>query len=310
MFGILARSVRTGILTERDVFTSRPPFGFPAIDFTSCVACEACASVCPTGAIALSVPSPGRRRVALSYAACIQCRECVTACPVQAVTPAREFEVCAYTREQLAHAAVFDVDPSGRGVFRGLEPQPGVDLAASAERLRERIRGRLGRSLHVRQVDGGSCNGCELEIAATANPVFDLERFGIHFVASPRHADLLLVTGPVTRNMEIALRRTYEATPEPRVVVATGACGCSGGLFGEGTYASVGGVDRVVPVDVYVPGCPPRPQAILNALLVAMGRREARAEPGGDASAAAKLHATGDADSDTAAAPDPPVDPR
>ena len=138
----------------------------------------------------------------------------------------------------------------------------------------------------MRQVDAGSCNGCELEIAATANPVFDLERFGIHFVASPRHADLLLVTGPVTRNMEIALRRTLEATPEPRVVVAVGACGCSGGIFGEGTYAALGGVDRVVPVDVYVPGCPPSPRAILAGLFVAMGIREARALPEGPASGA------------------------
>ena len=157
-----------------------------------------------------------------------------------------------------------------------MEVHHGPSLAESAARLRERIRGRLGRSLHVRQVDAGSCNGCELEIAATTNPLFDLERFGIHFVASPRHADVLLVTGPVTRNMEIALRRTYEAAPEPRVVVAVGACGCSGGIFGEGTYAAVGGVDRVLPVDVYIPGCPPRPQAILNGLLVAMGVREAR----------------------------------
>ena len=165
--------------------------------------------------------------------------------------------------------------------FRGEESLPGPTLAESAEALAARVRGRFGRSLHVRQVDAGSCNGCELEIGATANPVFDLERFGVHFVASPRHADLLLVTGPVTRNMEIALRRTLEATPEPRVVVAVGACGCSGGLFGEGTYASLGGVDRVVPVDVYVPGCPPPPQAILAALFVAMGIREARARPDG-----------------------------
>ena len=161
------------------------------------------------------------------------------------------------------------------------------------EALAARIRGRFGRSLHVRQVDAGSCNGCELEIAATANPVFDLERFGIHFVASPRHADLLLVTGPVTRNMEIALLRTLEATPEPRVVVAVGACGCSGGIFGEGTYASLGGVDRVVPVDVYVPGCPPPPQAILAGLFVAMGIREARAHPEGPAAGAGSAQRTG-----------------
>ena len=111
--------------------------------------------------------------------------------------------------------------------------QPGRTLEDSAARLRARIHGRLGRSLHVRQVDAGSCNGCELEIAATTNPFFDLERFGIHFVASPRHADVLLVTGPVTRNMEIALRKTYDAAPEPRVVVAVGACGCSGQLFAD-----------------------------------------------------------------------------
>jgi Ni,Fe-hydrogenase III small subunit len=198
------------------------------------------------------------------------------------VTAGNEFDLAAYTREQLTRRASFDLDAStGHATFRQEESLPGPSLSESAEALKARIHGRFGRSLHVRQVDAGSCNGCELEIAATANPVFDLERFGIHFVASPRHADLLLVTGPVTRNMEIALLRTLEATPEPRVVVAVGACGCTGGIFGEGTYASRGGVDRVVPVDVYVPGCPPPPQAILAGLFVAMGIREARARPDG-----------------------------
>jgi Ni,Fe-hydrogenase III small subunit/formate hydrogenlyase subunit 6/NADH:ubiquinone oxidoreductase subunit I len=274
MFRILADSLRRGIVTEKDPFVLRPSFGFPVIDFAKCTACDECWRACPPGAIQVAAPDAARRTLSLSYAACIQCRECVDACPEKAVSAGREREVAAYTRGQLAHAALFDVDGAGRATFRQTAAQPGPSLEESAARLRERIRGRLGRSLHVRQVDAGSCNGCELEIAATANPIFDLERFGIHFVASPRHADLLLVTGPVTRNMEIALRRTWEATPEPRVVVAVGACGCSGGLFGEGTCASVGGVDRVVPVDVYVPGCPPRPQAILNGLLVAMGVRE------------------------------------
>jgi Ni,Fe-hydrogenase III small subunit len=224
--------------------------------------------------------APGELRLALTYAACIQCRACVEDCPEGTISAGCESDVAAYTRGQLEQRARFDVDPAtGDCAFRGMEIHPGPDPAESAARLRARIEGRLGRSLHVRQVDAGSCNGCELEIAATTNPVFDLERYGIHFVASPRHADVLLVTGPVTRNMEVALRRTYEAAPEPRVVVAVGACGCSGGLFGEGTYAAVGGVDRVVPVDVYVPGCPPRPQAILNGLFVAMGRREARSRP-------------------------------
>lgn len=277
MFRILAKSLKTGVLTEANPFGVRASFGFPVIDFTRCTACEECARSCPTGAIQTSTPEPGRKTLSLSYAACIQCRECITGCPEQVVSASSEVEIAAYSRQQLGRAASFDIDPTtGRCVFRQIEVQAGPGLTESATRLREHIRGRLGRSLHVRQVDAGSCNACELEIAATTNPLYDLERFGIHFVASPRHADVLLVTGPVTRNMEIALRRTYEAAPEPRIVVAVGACGCSGGIFGEGTYAAVGGVDRVVPVDVYIPGCPPRPQAILNGLLVAMGVREAR----------------------------------
>src|SRR5256714_13241695 len=124
------------------------------------------------------------------------------------------------------------------------------------------VRKRLGRSLAIRQVDAGSCNGCELEINALNNPVYDIERFGIHFVASPRHADMLLVTGPVTRNMELALLKTYRATPEPRIVVAVGACGISGGIFGR-NYATVAGVVRVVPVDVYIPGGHPLRHALL-----------------------------------------------
>jgi len=280
MFKILVDSLKTGIITEARPFDVRPPFGFPVIDFPRCTLCEECARACPTDAIHSGAAGPGQRTLSLSYASCIQCQACVDACPEKAVSGGRDVEVAAFSREQLQQTATFDVDAAtGRCTFRQMEMQSGPSLDEAAAALRERIRGRLGRSLHVRQVDAGSCNGCELEIAATTNPLFDLERFGVHFVASPRHADLLLVTGPVTRNMEIALQRTYEATPEPRVVVAVGACGCSGGIFGEGGYAALGGVDRVLPVDVYIPGCPPRPQAILNALLVAMGVREARARP-------------------------------
>lgn len=144
-------------------------------------------------------------------------------------------------------------------------------LESSGERLLRKVRSVLGRSLAIREVDAGSCNGCEVEISALSNPVYDIERFGVHFVASPRHADALLVTGVGSTNLEAALRRTYDATPEPKVVIAVGACACSGGIFGD-TYASGGGVSGVVPVDVFVPGCPPRPEAILYGILLAVDR--------------------------------------
>jgi Ni,Fe-hydrogenase III small subunit len=148
----------------------------------------------------------------------------------------------------------------------------GCDAAEfTGQRVLREIHRVLGRSPAIRQVDAGSCNGCELEINALNNSVYDLERFGIHFVASPRHADILLVTGPVTRNMERALRKTYDATPDPKLVVAVGARGISGCLFGV-NYATRGGVDQVVPVDVYVPGCPPRPEALLYGIFLAVGR--------------------------------------
>ena len=152
------------------------------------------------------------------------------------------------------------------------EPPPATDESL---RLREALQARildvLGRALCIREVDAGSCNGCELEIHALANPLYNLEGLGIRFVASPRHADLLLVTGPVSKHMEVALRRTYEATPDPKLVVALGDCGCTGGIFGE-SYASRGSVSNVIPVDVAVPGCPPRPIQILSGILTALER--------------------------------------
>jgi Ni,Fe-hydrogenase III small subunit len=149
------------------------------------------------------------------------------------------------------------------------EPAPQVDDAALAEvgaALAQTARRRLGRSLSIREVDAGSCNGCELEIHALGNAYYDLERFGLRFVASPRHADLLLVTGPVTKNMRMALERTYDATPNPKWVVAVGDCARDGGCF-VGSYAVVGGVSAVVPVDLHIPGCPPPPLEILRGLL-------------------------------------------
>jgi len=154
------------------------------------------------------------------------------------------------------------------------EPAPPPDPAALAEladSVNRAARARLGRSLSIRQVDAGSCNGCELEIHALNNAFYDLERFGLRFVASPRHADVLLVTGPVTKNMTEALRRTYNATPDPKWVVAVGACAADGGIF-AGSYAVTGGVKDVIPVDLHIPGCPPAPRALLEGLLALLTR--------------------------------------
>ncbi len=154
------------------------------------------------------------------------------------------------------------------------EPSPGADDAALAElaaAVDQAARRRLGRSLSIREVDAGSCNGCELEIHALNNPFYDLERFGLKFVASPRHADVLMVTGPVTQNMREALERTYAATPDPKWVVAVGDCAFDGGLFAGG-YAVAGGVDAVIPVGLHIKGCPPSPVQLLQGLLALLER--------------------------------------
>ena len=152
------------------------------------------------------------------------------------------------------------------------EPPPSeTEVERLGALLAVELRTRFGGSLAIRQVDAGSCNGCELEIAGLTGPHYDLERFGLHFVASPRHADCLLVTGPVTRNMAEPLRRTWLATPDPKIVIGAGDCAADGGLF-RGSYAVVGGVHEVVPVDAWIAGCPPSPAALLAGLLDALGR--------------------------------------
>src|SRR6266536_3034725 len=155
-------------------------------------------------------------------------------------------------------------------------PAPAQEMAVVA-RLQQQVLRTLGRALTIREVDAGSCNGCELEIHALGNPYYNLEGLGIKFVASPRHADMLLVTGPVSNHMAIALKRTYEATPDPKLVVAVGDCGCTGGMFGE-SYASFGRGANVIPVDVAIPGCPPTPTAILAGILAAITREAPPAE--------------------------------
>ena len=164
------------------------------------------------------------------------------------------------------------------GIKTETPPQPDPALRVDDQQLQQKILQHVGRALAIRHVDAGSCNGCDLEIHALNNAYYNIEGLGIHFVASPRHADMLLVTGPVSRHMEIALKRTYDATPEPKLVVAVGDCACTGGIFcadnsveGKGeSYASCGKIANVIPVDVAVPGCPPTPIAILQGILTAV----------------------------------------
>jgi len=160
------------------------------------------------------------------------------------------------------------------GLVTETPPQADERYRLLTNRLQAAVLRSFAGALTIRHVDAGSCNGCELEIHATNNPYYNLEGMGIRFVASPRHADMLLVTGPVSRNMETALRRTYDATPQPRLVVAIGDCGCTGGIFGE-SYASCGRVSKVIPVDVAVPGCPPTPLQIIQGILTAIDIRTA-----------------------------------
>ena len=270
MFKILQTTFRTGIVTapypEKPAAVSSRFRGRPRFDFERWKDARPAAAVCPTGAIACE-DRENSRQVTIDYGRCIFCGLCAEASS-DALTVTREFELAATSREALIVTAEYGLHPDGSHARLVRVLDGGENIG---DTLKRRVQDVLGRSLAIREVDAGSCNGCELEIVALSNPVHDAERLGIHFVASPRHADMLLVTGPVTRNMEQALRKTYAATPDPKVVVAVGACGISGGIFGT-NYATVGPVDRVLPVDVYIPGCPPRPQALLHGILLAVGR--------------------------------------
>lgn len=244
--------------------------GRPVLDPARCDCEGACTEVCPSGALTLTEARKGVRRWQLDLARCVFCGLCAEACPNGAITMSNDFELAARSRDDLISGVTFG---AARPVTIEAEEVTSPSVAALGEALSARIRRSLRRSLHIRHCDTGSENGCDWEINALLNPVYDVQRFGIDFVASPRHADLLLVTGAVTRNLEPALRAAYEAMPAPRLVVAVGDEACSGGIL-QGSYAVAGGVDRVVPVDVYIPGDPPRPQALIQGLLVALGRLE------------------------------------
>lgn len=292
MFRILRKNIRVGRVTIPVPETGKPEeksLGIPEIEAGKCTGCGKCAEICPVTALPLSDKSAeDRRELLLCRGACVACGLCGPACPHDAIV--FKNGDAAKLKKELADSFSFKLSeamrdpsfviPSKRTASKN-EPLsggspggvgPGEVLPDDFERkLAEKIRKIFARSLHIREVDTGSCNACESEIAGLSNPVYDAERFGIHFVASPRHADMLLVTGPVSRQMELALLKTYQAVPSPKLVVACGSCAISGGVFG-GSYAVVGGVDRVIPVDVYVPGCPPSPEAILKGIFLALDK--------------------------------------
>jgi Ni,Fe-hydrogenase III small subunit/formate hydrogenlyase subunit 6/NADH:ubiquinone oxidoreductase subunit I len=289
MFEVLRKSLATGVVTapfpQRTEEVSTSGRGRPEIDLANWKDARPAVAACPTGALAYE-DRHGARSVTLQLAKCTFCGLCAEA--DAAIRMTNLCELAVRKKEDLTGTAKYQLAPdgshqkmlesaparAGRVVTNAptAPPHPGREaIETLGAELQSTIHRVLGRSLHIREVDAGSCNGCEIEIVGLNSPVYDIERFGIHFVASPRHADMLLVTGPVSRNMELALRKTYDATPAPRLVVAVGACGCSGGIFGE-NYASLGGVDKVIPVDVYLPGCPPNPYALLQGILLAIGR--------------------------------------
>jgi Ni,Fe-hydrogenase III small subunit/formate hydrogenlyase subunit 6/NADH:ubiquinone oxidoreductase subunit I len=239
--------------------------GMPRLREDRCCQEAACAAVCPANSITVLPLATGGWSWTLDRASCIGCGRCIEVCPHDALEAESVFELAARSREELrvtttVHGSVAQDDAAEQR-----------ELDALGARLRTRTAQLFGRSLQLRHLDVGSCNGCDWELNALLNPVYDLQRFGVDVVASPRHADGLLVTGAVTRHLEPALWATYEATPDPKLVIAIGACAGDAGFL-AGSYAIAGGVDRRLPVDVYVPGCPPRPEAILRGILLAMGR--------------------------------------
>lgn len=224
--------------------------GLPAVDGTKCPdGCRECVEACPTNAIAAE---PGK--VKLDLGRCLFCTDCVTACPQGAIGYTQDYRLATRTREEL----VTDGRP--------------LQLAKA---LDEKARKLFGRSLKLRQVSAAGCNACEADVNVLNTVVFDLGRFGVQFVASPRHADGLLITGPVSKNMELALKKTYDAVPAPKIVISVGACAISGGPYIDHPEV-LNGASSVVPVDLFIPGCPPHPLTILDGILRLLGQIESK----------------------------------
>lgn len=241
MLNLMRKIITTGTVTKNwdDMLPPTRSRGEVRVQADNCQKCGQCKDACPTKAIAMDQGVP-----AIDQKACVFCGHCVEICSVGCLTQTNNYKLAT-----LGGALAEDANVA----------------------LKKKIRSVLGRSLHVRHVDIGSCNACDFEMSHLTNPIYDVQQYGIDIVASPRHADLLMVTGVVTRNSLQALKMTFDAAPLPRLVMAVGGCACSGKVFGD-SYAICGAVDSVVPVDIYVPGCPPRPQALIHGLMLALDR--------------------------------------
>jgi Ni,Fe-hydrogenase III small subunit/formate hydrogenlyase subunit 6/NADH:ubiquinone oxidoreductase subunit I len=259
MFALDALTHRLKRGCETMAYPAGPPPALPdrhggalRVDAARCAeGCTECADVCPT----VAITRPAGRPISLDLGRCIFCHACVSACGPAVITPTNDHRMATRRREDLVLG------------------EPGAEQVRLAAALDEKLRQLFGRSLRLRQVSAGGCNACEADTNVLGTIGWDLGRFGIQFVASPRHADGLLITGPVSQNMELALRKTWEAVPAPKIVIAVGACAIAGGPF-AGNPEVLNGAAAVVPVDLFIPGCPPHPLTILDGLLRLLGRLE------------------------------------
>lgn len=259
-FGLTSGNASTQWPLKGEEHGQQEVLGMPRYDPGQCEEhCDACAQACVTHAITLSARPDESMRLDVDWGRCIVCQRCTEVCPTGAFSPSENWAVGVTAREDLRWVDALS--------------------ANAARELADRTKRSFRRSLHIRHVDAGSCNGCESELQALNNPFYNLHRLGVFFTASPRSADVLLVTGPVTHAMRGPLMETYAAMPEPKWVMAVGTCAVSGGVTG-GNYACANGLEGVLPVDVYLPGCPPNPAAIIHALLILLGRTEQRMHGG------------------------------
>jgi Ni,Fe-hydrogenase III small subunit/Pyruvate/2-oxoacid:ferredoxin oxidoreductase delta subunit len=261
MFNVIKKIIKYPRLTQnypKKQIDSSLYIGKPEINLEKCMYCGECQKRCPSQAIQINQET---KTIGINLDECIFCGLCEEVCVVYAITMSTQFELAEKNRSDLRETPVI-IDE--QNIFDQSYPIIEAELKKNIKKI-------FGRSLQIREVDAGSCNGCDSEINALSNQLNDIERLGINFVASPRHADMLLVTGTGTRNMQRALIKTYNATPDPKLVVAVGACACSGGIFKD-SYATSNGIDTIVPVDVYIPGCPPRPLSILYGILKAIDK--------------------------------------